>query len=180
MRKTIVYVGTWFAAGAAAVALATAGVSMVGNQVTGRRPAPLSAEDVRDELAADAGTTTTIAAGGTTSTTLGSGTTPTSDDVSIVTTTATRPGTGPTPTTTTTPVAPPETRTYALIGGTATLRFEPTGVKVVVASPNPGYSVETSSTHDNGVRVEFRDDEHASRVDAWWDDGPRDEVREEA
>jgi hypothetical protein len=52
-------------------------------------------------------------------------------------------------------------------------------VKVLVASPNAGYSVEIDPTHDNGIRVEFRSDAHRSRVDGWWEDGPRDDVDEE-
>ena len=66
-----------------------------------------------------------------------------------------------------------------MVGGTATLRFSAAGVTVLTATPKPGFSVDTSSTHGNGVRVEFESDDHRSRVDAWWDGGPQDEVRED-
>ena len=66
-----------------------------------------------------------------------------------------------------------------MVGGTATLRFSATGVTVVAAAPKPASRWTASSTHGNGVRVEFESDDHRSRVDAWWDGGPQDEVRED-
>ncbi|MGV3760669.1 MAG: hypothetical protein ACO1PW_14165, partial [Actinomycetota bacterium] len=84
--------------------------------------------------------------------------------------------TSPPPTT----AAAGETRTYALVGGTATLRFEPTGVAVLAATPNPGFSVHAEPEHGNGVKVEFESEGHESQVTGWWDGGPRDEVREDA
>lgn len=181
MRRTITYVAVWFAAGIGAVTLGSAAVSLVGNQVTGSRPAPLSADEVRSELSDDAGSTTTTASdGSTTSTTPPGGATVTTRPGPTPTTSAPSGTNGTTPTTTTPEPAPlPETRTYSLEGGTATLRFEATGVTVVEATPRPGYSVEVEPTHDNGSQVEFRSDNHRSRVEGWWDDGPRDEVREE-
>jgi hypothetical protein len=182
VRKPILYVAAWLAAGVAAVALATVGVSMVGDQVTGRRPSPLSADEVRSELAAESVTTTTTPAGVTDSSVPPEASTSTS--VAAPTTPIhTPPRVGPTTTTTTTttqPAPPAEKRSYTLVGGTATLQFTAGGVTVVAASPNPGYSVETERTHDNGIRVEFRSDAHRSRVEGWWDAGPRDEVREES
>lgn len=185
VRRTITYVAVWFAAGVGAVSLGTAAVSMVGNQVTGSRPSPLSADEVRAELSGDSGSTTTTVPGAVPTSTVppavtGSTTSPT--PTAPTTTTAAPSGTGgtsPATTTTTRPAPPPETRTYSLVGGTATLRFTASGVTVVVANPNAGYSVEGESTHDNGVRVEFRSEDHRSRVEGWWDGGPRDEVREE-
>lgn len=170
MRRTALLGVMWFVGGALAVALAVAAVGRVGNEVTGSRPSPLSAEEVAQELAsttstsapaADPSSTTTGAAGGSTTTA---------------------------PPATATTVAPPppttaaagETRTYALVGGTATLRFEPTGVTVLAATPNPGFSVHAEPEHLNGVKVEFESEGHESQVTGWWDGGPRDEVREDA
>jgi hypothetical protein len=181
VRKPIIYVAAWLAAGVAAIALATAGVSMVGNQVTGSRPSPLSADEVRSELAVEAATTTTTLADVTDSSLPPGATASTSVAAPTVPVTS-PPGSGsPTPTTTaTTQLGPtPETRTYTLVGGTATLRFTADGVTVWASTPNPGYSAVTEATHDNGIRVEFRSDAHRSRVEGWWDGGPRDEVREE-
>jgi hypothetical protein len=181
VRKIIVYVAAWFAAGLGAVALASAGVAVVGNQVTGSRPPPLSADEVRSELAADAAPTT-AAPDATTSTTVPGADVPPATNASPATSPASLPAASPPATAsppTTNPPVPSEARTYVLTGGTTTLQFDPSGVKVLVASPNAGYSVEIDPTHDNGIRVEFRSDAHRSRVDGWWDDGPRDDVEEE-
>jgi len=179
VRRTITYVAVWFAAGVGAITLGMAAVAMVGNQVTGSRPSPLSADEVRAELSGDTDSTTTtlpdwstttLPPGGATSTTRVAATTPTS----------TQSGPGGTPTTAGASSAQPETRTYSLVGGTVTLRFEASGVTVQEATPRPGYEVEDlEPTHGNGWKVEFRSDGHRSRVEGWWDAGPRDEVREE-
>ncbi len=154
MRRTVLLVVVWLVGGAAAVAAASLAVSRVGDQVTDDRPTPLSAAEVREELAAEV-TTTSTPRGTTTTTT-------------TTTTTAT-----------TVPAAAAETRTYPMVGGTATLRFTPAGVTVVSATPRPGFSVETSPEHGNGIRVEFDSDDHRSRVTGWWDGGPQEEAREE-
>lgn len=164
----------WLVGGLAAVALASAAVSRVGNEVTGDRPSPLSAEEVAAELAAES-TTTTGSDGGPASTS------PTADTTSSLPTATT----APPPTTTVAPPSPTtaaegELRTYALIGGTATLRFSPAGVTVVTANPNPGYKVEVEPAYGNGVEVSFETDHHKSKVEGWWDGGPRDQVEEEA
>jgi hypothetical protein len=178
VRRTVPYLAAWFAAGAVAVTVASAAVAVVGDPVTDGRQAPLSAEQVR-ELAAAAEATTTTTAGPsvtTTTTTTPPSTTPTTVGGGPTV----RPGTSPA-TTTTTPRPPPiaVTRTYNLVGGTATLRFGPAGVQVVAAVPNPGFSVDVSEAHGTGARVEFEDDDHRSRVDGWWDGTARDEVRED-
>lgn len=187
VRRTLLLVAAWAAAGATAVALATAAVSMVGNQVTGSRPSPLSADQVRRELDAGGGGASRSTTS-TTTTPAGSGpdvapepeSSSARSPASTETTRTVRPAPTPSPTTTTTrPAAPSETRTYNLVGGTATLRFSESGVKVVVASPNAGFSVEVEPTHDNGVKVEFRSERHRSRVAGWWDGGARDEVEED-
>lgn len=189
MHKPIVYVAAWLAAGAVSVAFATMGVSMVGSQVTGSRPAPLTGAEVRGELAN--GTTTTTVAGATT-------TLPPGDDAAA-TFAAGHPSSPPTTTSvlshdgagesgeggeradSATAPAGPVSRTYVLTGGTVTLQFTSGGVTVQEATPNPGYSAAPpESTHDNGVRVEFDNGSHQSRVEGWWDDGPQDEVREES
>ena len=186
MRRTLPHVAAWFAAGVAAVVLASVAVSMVSGQVTGSRPAPLSAAQVEDELAAasDGTTTTTGSTGSTTSTSApaaaGTATTVPGGPPATATPTTSASGPGPTTTTTTRPPGPaPSSKTYDMVGGTATLRFSAAGVTVLTATPKPGFSVDTSSTHGNGVRVEFESDDHRSRVDAWWDGGPQDEVRED-
>lgn len=195
MRKTLPYLGVWFVAGLLAIVLASAGVSMVTDRVTVDRPAPFSATQVRDELA---GATETPAFDGSAGTVVADPAAPTPSieplgdpstgesppsGGSASTTTAAPPSgaNGPGPTT---PAAPPVTpasvtRTYDLVGGTVTLRFTNTGVTVVTAAPKAGFSVDVGEGHDNGARVEFESEDHQSRLDAWWDNGPQDEVREE-
>ena len=50
---------------------------------------------------------------------------------------------------------------------------------MVVATPAAGFTVDIGESHDGGARVEFESDDHRSRLDAWWDGGPQDEVRED-
>jgi hypothetical protein len=59
------------------------------------------------------------------------------------------------------------------------VRFSPTGVTVLVATPKPGFTAEVEG-EGSGVKVEFESETHKSRLDAWWDGGPRAEVREDA
>ena len=175
MRRTVGFVVLWFAAGAAATTVAWLGVATVSDQLagSGSHPDPLTGDEIAAELAAGPSTTTTALPDATTSTTVVS-------PIDGTTTTTTTPTTVAPPATT---VAPPPVqpirRSYDLDGGTATLRFSRTGVTVDVATPAPGFTVEISESHDGGVRVEFESDDHRSRLDAWWDGGPRDEVREE-
>jgi hypothetical protein len=172
VRRTVLLVGAWLLVGAAAVGATTVAVRMVGDQVTGSRPAPLSATQVREELAARVTTSTTTTTGGDPTTSA-----PTTTPTPTTTTTSPPPSTGA-PTTTARPSAA-EVRTYQLVGGTASLRFSAAGVVVVSATPAAGFDVEVEPEHGNGVQVEFESEGHRSRVDGWWADGPQDEVREQ-
>ncbi len=78
--------------------------------------------------------------------------------------------------------APAETRTYRMTGGTVTVRFSSTEVRVVSATPNEGFSLhEIEQPAPTVIDLEFRahDDSHRSKLDAWWQDGPRERIREE-
>jgi hypothetical protein len=71
-------------------------------------------------------------------------------------------------------------RTYNLVGGSATLRFEPSGkVTVVWANPNPGFRVEVDDRDGGGVRIRFDGEDHRSQLEAWWDGQPRDRIEEQ-
>lgn len=182
VRKALPYLAAWFLAGVVAVAVASAGVSMVGEQVTDNsREAPLSAEQVREELVAGGHDTTTTEPPAATTTTIPAP--PTAVDAVGASSDgpSTSVGGGATAPSTTPPPPPPvtSTKTYNLVGGTATLRFSATGVTVVAAVPKAGFSVDVSQAHDNGARVEFEGEDHRSRVDGWWAGGPREEVRED-
>jgi hypothetical protein len=187
VRKTVGLVIGWLLAGVGAVALATMAVGAVGDQLTGDRPAPLNAAEVRQELDQAAATTTTpaatVAPPATTSTTAGDG--GGSSGRGPADTTVDGGRQGPTPTTSgpsSSGAGAPavSSQTFSLEGGTATLRFSAAGVTVVTATPKPGFRVDVEPEHGNGVRVEFESDTHRSRVSGWWDGGPRYETREDA
>jgi hypothetical protein len=178
VRRTLPFVALWFVAGAAAAGIATAGVAVVNDQLTGSRPSPLSAAEVRQQAAAAEDAATTTSTGSTTSTTEPGGST---------TTTTARPGAGttggtdggPDPTATTTSASPTSvTRTYELVGGTATIRFSPSGITVLSATPKPGFAAEVEP-EGTGMKVEFESEVHRSRIDAWWAGGPQTETRED-
>lgn len=209
MRRTLTAVAAWVATAAVAFAIAWQGVGVATREVTSSRPAPLSVDGLTGEPDgaggtapagtpggsgdpdAVAGTTTTSTAsgpaGGTAATAprSGGGSPPGTAPAGIPTPASTT--TVPTTTTTapvtpsTTPTTEPagEVRTYQLVGGSAALRFTPEGVTVEWATPAAGFSVEIEPEHGNGVKVEFRSDSHRSRVDGWWEGGPRDRIREE-
>ena len=129
MRRTALLGVAWLVGGALAVALAVAAVGRVGNEVTGSRPSPLSAEEVAQELAST--TTSTTLPGAATSDTTASTAPPEVTATTATTVSSASPTTTSPPPTT---AAAGETRTYALVGGTATLRFEPTGHAVARAT----------------------------------------------
>lgn len=173
MPKWAAYAIAWVVAAIGALGLAFWGVGVVGDQVTGDRPSPLSAS----EVALRATSTTTAPP-----TSVG----PAPPTTAVGPATSAAPATTvpdrPAATTTTTAAPPPpasgETRTYNLTGGSASLRFTPSGVTVLWADPNAGFDVEVEP-EGTGVKVEFESESHKSRVDGWWDGGPQDRVRED-
>lgn len=193
MRPGVLLGGAWVAATAVAVVVAVQGVGFVGREVTDRRPAALSVEEVRAALRAgkatasptsstSAPTSTTVPAGAqpgatTTVARLANGSRPQSGfsaTGSGSTSSGTSGGGGSTPA----PVGP-TTRTYTLEGGSVAIRFEPGKVTVVWATPNSGYEVDVETYAADRVEVRFRSETHESQVTAWWDGAPRDEIDEE-
>lgn len=75
--------------------------------------------------------------------------------------------------------APAIVRTYDLVGGTATVRFTADAAEVLGAVPASGFAVDVEP-EDDGIRVDFESDDHRSRLRAWWRDGPRRRIEEEA
>ena len=84
----------------------------------------------------------------------------------------------PTPEPTATVELAAQVVTFNLIGGTTAISFSAAGVEVLWATPNPNFEVEIQPGSDN-VRVQFESDDHRSRIDAWWSDGPRNEIDED-
>jgi hypothetical protein len=155
VRRLLSFGLAWLAAAVAASVIAWQGVGLVGDQVTDRRPATLTAEEIEAALAEPAG-----------------------DDPSPPTSPPGTSGSAPEGPTTTTTVADPEAEllTYDLGGGTVALRFSPGGVTIEFAVPEPGFEVRSQDVEGNGVRVEFVGDEGRSRVEGWWDGGPQQRV----
>lgn len=71
----------------------------------------------------------------------------------------------------------PVEQTFDLVGGRTAISFSPDRIEVLWATPAPGYSGEHHA-EGSGVEVEFRNGERRSKIEAWWDDGPRFEKRE--
>lgn len=199
-RRRLGLVIGWAGTTAAAVALALAAVGAVSDSVTENRPGPLSAAAVSAALAE--GTATTAPAGGpastspttqhppattpstrhaTPSTTRPSGTSSSSTtgpSESSSSTSSTAPGPSTSVTTGPGGASPPEERTYELVGGTARVRFADGQAELLAATPKVGFRVERESGDPGEVRVVFRGDGHESRLRAWWDGGPREEIEE--
>lgn len=187
-RRTAPLVLAWVVAAAVAVAVASWGVALVGRSVTEDRPAALASAEVEERLSEVASTAppstsasaTSAPPGQTTTTAVGAAPVATTPGPSPTTTVAPSPAPPPPTTAAPAPSPGPETRTYTLVGGTASLRFEPSGVTVVFANPAQGFDVEIEPEHGNGVRVEFESEGHESRLEGWWDGGPRDRQEERA
>jgi hypothetical protein len=158
VRRLLSFGLGWLAAAVVASVIAWQGVGLVGDQVTDRRPATLTEDEVEAELAQPAG-----------------------EDTSPPTTpsgTGDQAPEGPT-TTTAGDQSAPETRTYRLGGGTVVLRFTPDGVTLEQAVPKLGFEVRYQPVEGNGWRVEFVGDEGRSRVEGWWDGGPEERVEDD-
>jgi len=149
----------WVLVAVVATTAAWQGVALVTDEVTDDRPAALAASDVQDQLAEGSAAGTTA---------------PPPDSTAATTTTTSPPTTG-----TTQPAPAPVTKTYRLTGGVVTISFSPTQVTATGVRPNPGFGIKKSEAEGTGWRVEFENDSHRSRLDAWWDNGPRDDTRED-
>lgn len=76
-------------------------------------------------------------------------------------------------------MAPPEDRTYQLVGGSVGVRFEDGEAHLLWAQPNAGYTVDSSGSSSNvDVRFSEIDGDHESRLKAFWNGGPQAEVEE--
>ena len=78
--------------------------------------------------------------------------------------------------------APTDTRTFALVGGTASVSCTGDLITLNWATPNGGYQVETGSSSGGAqLEVRFRSDTHESRLEAWCSGGQiQTSVREES
>lgn len=167
MRRLLTLAGAWLAAAVVATGVAWQGVSVVGNQVTDRRPPSLTAAEIEAEVAAADADTGGAGAGAD-----AGGGAPTTTSTPPSTTPTTTPASGATPPAGSAPIV----KTYDLTGGSVTLAFAPSGVSLVVARPNAGYETRDQPADDGGRRVEFEGPEGRSRIEAWWDGSPQVEI----
>lgn len=79
---------------------------------------------------------------------------------------------------TTTTTEPAIVELFTTEGGQAEISFSPTKVEVLWAVPAPGWEAR-SEVEGDGVKVEFRGDDERYRIDAWWDGGPQNRIRED-
>jgi hypothetical protein len=121
-------------------------------------------------------TTTTITTTAAPTTTVTSTTeAPVTTDTTVVTATTAPPAT----TTTTTTTAPPQTtttlalnyETVDLVGGTVILSYGNGEVRVVSATPRPGFTYEAEHTVGVEVEVKFVSNDHKSKLEAKLKDG---------
>lgn len=166
----------WLVATATAVALAWGAVQLVADRVAEQPPG--------GPLARLSSVTPTPAVTSPAPTPSGGTATPTGPSTTIPPAATTPPqATTPPPPSTpdaTAPAAEPVTRSYTLVGGTVVVRFSPTRVEVLSASPNPGFTLEPLDRKGPlEVRVEFNSEDHRSRLRVSWDGGPRAEIDED-
>jgi len=77
--------------------------------------------------------------------------------------------------------APSVDRIYELQGGRVAVRFQDGAAHLLWATPNAdeGFTIDQAEENGGTVDVRFRNDDHESRLRAYWDNGPRDEIEEE-
>jgi cytoskeletal protein RodZ len=76
------------------------------------------------------------------------------------------------------PASSRQDRTYQLVGGSVGVHFENGAAHLLWATPATGFSVE-SRGHGSEVDVRFRSDSHESRLRAFWETGPQQEIEED-
>ncbi len=116
--------------------------------------------------AATAPTTTSSSASSSTTTT---STTSTTSGPAAPTTTTTAPAA--TTTSAPAPAPAPAPQAYSLVGGRVVVVAEAGQVRLVSASPNPGFSMEVAASGPDEVRVRFDGEDHRSELRARWQGG---------
>jgi hypothetical protein len=70
------------------------------------------------------------------------------------------------------------TRTFRVDGGTAVIRMTPGRVRLVTATPNPGYTVDTVQNEPGNLAVQFTEPNHYFVIHAVWQGKPVAQVSE--
>lgn len=176
MPRPVIVVLGWLAATAAAIAVAYAGVSAVAGRVVDPLPATLGFQSA-DGTPSD-GLTPNASETGVAPASVPSGTPDATSPSPSGTAGSSPPSTAPTQAPA--QLAAAEVRSYPLVGGNVTLRYEPGRVTVVSADAAQGFIQEIDGNGTAQVTVEFESDGHRSRLRGEWrDGGPRDRVEED-
>ena len=176
LRRVLLF-ATWLAGTLLATAVVYEAVHMVAGQVTelhadalpqagvGQAVKPTAAPSLAPTATAPAATPTA----------------PSSPPGESLPSGATPPVTG-TGSASTPPAQPNDTRTFSLVGGTASVTCSGSQITVNWATPNGGYEVEIDSSSGGGtIEVRFRSDTHESRLEAWCSGGHvQSSIREES
>ncbi|WP_157610063.1 hypothetical protein [Spirillospora albida] len=159
------YVAPWAAATALAVTLSWLGVRGVVRGAVSERSAPPLAGPVihgSPSSPADIGSPTTRASA------------PAGEDSAPRPKPAPKPSPGPS----TSPSRPTgDVRSYGTRGGHAVLAVSGGRVRLVSATPKPGYETRVTQA-DRWLRVDFLDDDHTSSIVANWERDPKIDVYE--
>lgn len=172
--RRLLLIATWLAGTLLATAIVYEAVHIVAGQVTELRIAavPQAGAGERIESPASPVSTPSVATSPTATTTGPPGTSPTSSPG----------GAQPSPTNPPTVGLGGDSRTFALVGGTASVTCSGNQITLNWATPNSGYQVEASSSNGGAqVEVRFRSDTHESRLEAWCAGGTvQSSIREES
>ena len=178
LRRVLIF-ATWLTGTLLATATVYEAVHTVGGQVTGLQAEGLSQAKPAQALKLPAAAS------------------PSASQAVPISTPSAPPGesTGPQPATTSpgglearpAPANPPppaptnDTRTIALVGGTASVTCSGGQIRLNWATPNSGFEVETGSSNGGAlIEVRFRSDAHESRLEAWCSGGlVQSSIREE-
>jgi hypothetical protein len=156
---------TWVAGTLLATAIVYAAVGAVAGQVAPQRSEPISEAVVRQALGASNPPATSAS--------------PTEEPTPSASASPASPTLTP-PSGGRSPASPPPangtsttTRTFALIGGTASFSCSNGQISLNWAAPASGFQVDDISSSDGGAQIEvrFRSDSHESRVEAWCSGG---------
>ena len=153
---------TWLAGTLLATTTVYAAVSAVASQVTDQGPAPISEADIEHALSRPSQAAAVPSPSEPSESPAVPSPSPSGDPTP-------NPSPNPAGHTPGPPATPAATsRTFALVGGTASVSCRGGSPSLNWATPNPGFEVETGSS-DGGAQVEvrFRSDTHESRLEAW-------------
>ena len=187
VRRTGLLITGWGLATLFAIILGLQAVSAISGSVTNSTRAPLSPGSVKaaldrssSSISSSSSSSSTDSSGEAVSSDVSSGSTANDDHSNQPTSSSVEPAFSSdeaSESNGSSDVAAPEDRTYQLVGGSVGVRFENGEAHLLWAAPNPGYRSE-SHGGSSSVDMRFESDGHESRLKAFWDNGPQQEIEE--